>query len=1239
MLNYSLCHRSLLFFLFMFSCLATGVFAQVSVLTQHNDNARTGANLNETILNVSNVTVNQFGKLFSRAVDGQIYAQPLYVPNVTIPNKGVHNVVYVATMNNSVYAFDADDPNASAPLWTRNFGPPVPNQDTGELVDIQPIIGITSTPVIDISTKTLYCVAKTKENNSYFNRLHALDITTGQEKTGSPVVITATIPGTGDGSVGGTITFNQLRQLNRPSLLLLNGVVYIAFGSHGDQDPYHGWVFGYDAATLQQRAVFNTSPTGSRTSIWQSGQGLAADANGNIYFMTANGSFDVNVGGKNMGSCFVKLSTPTLQLLDWFAPYNEDILNVGNHDLGSAGPLLIPGTNMLIGGGKEGVLYLLDRNNMGHFRAGDNNQILQSFQATAATSFDNGHLHGSPVYWNSPNWGPLIYLWAETDRLKAYQQMGNGLFNTTPVAVGPTVVPDGMPGAMLSISANGSSPGSGIVWASHPFSGDANLATVPGILQAFDASNVAVELWNSKQNAARDDLGNFAKYVPPTIANGKVYLATFSNQLVVYGLNPPGPPPLISNGQPTGVLPLGTTQTMLSLTTDKNATCRYATTPGVSYDLMANIFSTTGGTSHSTIVTGLTDGQVYNYYCRCSDTAGNANTSDYVISFGVGTPPQKSGLVAAYAFNEGAGGTTADASGNGNTGTLTGPAWAAQGKYGSALSFNGASFVTVNDSPTLDLTNGMTLEAWVYPTVTPTNWSTAVMKEQPGGLVYTLYAGAPTTRPNVYIFTSGEQGVAGPAALPLNTWSHLAGTYDGVTLRLYVNGTQVASQGVSGNLVTSSGAVRIGGNSVWGEYFQGLIDEVRIYNRALTGSEIQGDMNTPIGEARDTTPPVLSNGQPSGTLAAGTTQTTLSLTTDENATCKYATTAGTPYASMPTVFSTTGGTSHSTTVNGLSGGQTYNYYCRCSDALGNVNGSDYVITFSVAATPAAAPTVSSVSPASGPTSGGTSVTIAGTNFATGASVSFGGTAATTVSVVSATSITATTPAHAAGVVSVVVTNPDGQSGTLTNGFTYTTTTQTISFVQVAAATPQSPTGTVVVTYPSAQTAGDLNIVVVGWNDTAATVQSVRDSAGNTYSLAIGPTSGTGLRQSIYYAKNIVGGGNTVTVTFSQPAVYPDIRILEYRGVTTLDVTAGASGRGAAASSGSATTTAANELIFGANTVATSTTGPGTGFTSRIITVPDGDIAEDRIVTTTGSYSATAPLQGNNYWVMQMATFK
>jgi IPT/TIG domain len=289
-----------------------------------------------------------------------------------------------------------------------------------------------------------------------------------------------------------------------------------------------------------------------------------------------------------------------------------------------------------------------------------------------------------------------------------------------------------------------------------------------------------------------------------------------------------------------------------------------------------------------------------------------------------------------------------------------------------------------------------------------------------------------------------------------------------------------------------------------------------------------------------------------------------------------------------------------------------------------------MVTFTAASS--SAPTVTGVSPNSGPAKGGTQVTITGTNFASGATVTFGGTAATNVVVASSTSITATAPAHAAGAVTVTVTE-NGQSANLVNGFSYTAT---ISFVQVGNTTTPSAQ-TVTVAYPGSQTAGDLNIIVVGWNDTSATVQSVKDSAGNTYTLAIGPTSGTALRQSIYYASNIVSGSNTVTVTFNQAAVYPDIRVLEYSGVSKLDVTAGGSGNSSTASSGSATTTSANELIFGANMVYTWVSAAGSGFTARVITTY-GDIAEDKTVTTTGSYTASATLGSSGPWVMQMVTF-
>ena len=290
-----------------------------------------------------------------------------------------------------------------------------------------------------------------------------------------------------------------------------------------------------------------------------------------------------------------------------------------------------------------------------------------------------------------------------------------------------------------------------------------------------------------------------------------------------------------------------------------------------------------------------------------------------------------------------------------------------------------------------------------------------------------------------------------------------------------------------------------------------------------------------------------------------------------------------------------------------------------------------------------APTVASITPNSGTANGGTPVTISGTGFLSGATVSLGGTTATGVTVVNSTTITATTAAHAAGAVSVVVTNTDAQSGTLTNGYTYTSSTGgTIAFVQVNAADPQTAAASVPVAYPAAQSAGNLNVVAVGWNDTTSTVSSVTDSRGNNYTQAGTTLTGSGMRQAIYYAKNIAAGSNTVTVAFNQAAAFVDVRVLEYSGIDTtspLDVTAGAIGTGGTPSSGAATTTSASELIVGAGMTTSHFSGAGAGFTSRVITSPDGDIAVDRIVSAAGSNSATATLSYSGGWIMQMATFK
>jgi len=595
------------------------VLGQVSVLTQRYDAARSGANLQESLLTVSNVNVSQFGKLFTRSVDGQIYSQPLYVPNLNISGK-IHNVVYVVTMKNNIYAFDADKPDAFRPLWQSNLGNPVPYLETGS-ADINEFVGITSTPVIDLATNTLYCVAKTKENNAYFHRLHALNITTGQEKFGGPVVIQATIPGTGVGSLNGILSFDPLRHLNRPGLLLLNGIVYLAFGSHGDKPPFHGWIISYDARTLQQVAVFNTTPNAAQGAIWQAGHGLEADENGYIFLMTGNGSFNYSSGGTSLSMSFLKLSTPGLGVVDWFTPYNFSTLNSTDTDLGASGPLLIPGTNLILGGGKEGMFHLLNRSNMGHYLAGSNNQIVQNFRATV------GHIHGSPICWDSPDKGPLVYVWAERDYLKAFKLV-SGKLQTTPVARSTMKVPNGMPGGMLTLSASSNTLGSGIVWASHPYSGDANGATVPGILRAFDASNVFVELWNSKQNSARDDAGNLAKFCPPVVTNGKVYLATFSNQLMVYGL-------LSGSSSDTQAPTLPTNLKVSSVTSNSVSLTWTGSTDNVGvtgYQIFRDASPVGTATVNNFTDVTLASGTLYQYSVRAYDAAGNLSQSSNTVS-------------------------------------------------------------------------------------------------------------------------------------------------------------------------------------------------------------------------------------------------------------------------------------------------------------------------------------------------------------------------------------------------------------------------------------------------------------------------------------------------------------------------------------------------------------------------------------------------------------------------------
>jgi hypothetical protein len=507
---------------------SASVTGNLAVLTYRNDNARTGQNLNESTLTPANVNSTQFGKLFSYPVDGAMYAQPLYVESVDIPGQGVHNIVYVATEHDSVYAFDADG-KTSAPLWHMSFINPAAGINSVSAASVSDDafpggeIGITSTPVIDPAGGTIYVVSYTSELGVYVYRLHALDLASGVEKFGGPVIIEASVPGTGEESNSqGQVPLVPMTHLQRPGLLLLNGVVYIGFGSHADNPPWHGWLLAYNATTLQQVATFNTTPNGSAGAIWESGSAPAADANGNIYVATSNGTFDASAGGLDYGDSVLKLNPGTLTILDWFSPFNTDYLAANDVDLGSGGTMLLPDQpgphpHLLVVAGKEGRIYLNNRDNLGHFSS-VSDQVVQELESAILPNNLS-----TPAYWQG-----RVYYASQNDNLKMFRM--NGLLSISAVAVSPETL--GYAGASPSISANGSN--NGIVW----LIDTSALASSGGaVLRAYDATNVSVEFYNSTQAGTRDALGPPVKFTVPTVINGKVYAGTAS-ELDVFGLLP-----------------------------------------------------------------------------------------------------------------------------------------------------------------------------------------------------------------------------------------------------------------------------------------------------------------------------------------------------------------------------------------------------------------------------------------------------------------------------------------------------------------------------------------------------------------------------------------------------------------------------------------------------------------------------------------------------------------------------
>ncbi len=502
-----------------------------AVLQRGYDPFVTGADLQETILKTSNVRPNTFGMLFKLPVDDNVFAQPLYVPAVAVPNHGTRNVVYVATMSDSVYAFDADV--GGAPLWSINLATsvgavPVPMalfSFSGNR-NIVGNLGILSTPVIDPTTNLMYLVAATDEGGTIVYRLHAINIQSGAEPLAPGMIISAQYNG---------YVFDARYDTQRVSLTLAGNNVVFGFAAVELEfsGGYSGWVMAYDKTTLLQTGRFATITNGTSHGggVWQSGRPPVVDKAGYAYVFVGNGYSQGYDGVHNFSESALKLSpTSGLRLVDWFTPYDWSSMDDGDADLTSSGPLMIPGTDLIAGGGKTGDIYVLDTKSLGKIAPNDT-QIVQRQRISL------GELRGGPVYWQRTKaaGGPLLYNWGVNDALKAFALNGTPI-GASPVAVGGNTSQI-WPGGILTLSANGSRNGTGLIWANVAASGDAeNNPPVPGVLHVFDAANVASELWNSAMNPTRDGFGNFAKFVPPMVANGKVYMATFSNQIAVYGL-------------------------------------------------------------------------------------------------------------------------------------------------------------------------------------------------------------------------------------------------------------------------------------------------------------------------------------------------------------------------------------------------------------------------------------------------------------------------------------------------------------------------------------------------------------------------------------------------------------------------------------------------------------------------------------------------------------------------------
>ncbi len=751
-----------------------------------------------------------------------IYAQPLYIAKVNLAGNSVHNVVFAATEHDSVYAFDADS-NAgsnSTALWHRSLlGADETPLGTNEVqtTDITPEIGISGTPVIDVAAGTLYVVAKSKLVSggvtNYYQRLYALDITSGLDRTNSPMLIQASVNGDGAGNDGaGHVPFDPLREAQRAGLLLLNGTIYIAWCAHGDIPPYHGWVMGYDATSLQQLCVLNTTPGGSNGGIWQAGGAPAADTNGNIYFVTGNGTY----GSGNYGDSFLKLSTAgnTLTVVDSFTPYNQLDLSTNDSDLGSSQGILLPDAagnttnhpHLMIGTGKRGTLYVVDREGMGGYNTTDDTQIVQYITNAVGVCLDN------VVYFNN-----RLYHWTYNDFQKCFT-VSNSHVSTTPALQGS--VKAGFPGSLCSISANGTNHA--ICW---NIDASAYKTSGPSILHAFDAYSFA-ELYNSSQAAgSRDVLGGSVKFTFATVANGKVYVGT-ETSLAVFGNGNFTAAPIITQPPQSQTVAAGGPVTFtvgVSATNEFNSQWYFngVVIPGATLtNLVLPAVQITNAGYYTVVVSNLS-GSSTSARAFLTIIAPLTNNPGAVLA-----PP---GMVNWWQAD----GNAIDIF-SGNNGTLQGAFTYTAGESGMAFSFDGSSAYLNVGAPNIPAP--WTVCMWVNRQAAPTN-SSILMGDNTYYLKLEQYN---NTHEVGFTQLSVADYIFSPTYIaPINTWVHL--TFLGTTTNtiLYVNGVQQGTVAASIPLPrTYIGVGFVSSSGKFIDYLRGALDEIQVFNRALSPSEI-----------------------------------------------------------------------------------------------------------------------------------------------------------------------------------------------------------------------------------------------------------------------------------------------------------------------------------------------------------------------------------------------------------------